>query len=243
VVGGPPLGFQLLLALVGLQLLALPVVVQLLALVAPVVVQLLLPFLLLLLLPFQLLHVLVQLLAVVEALPPPWAVRQVAAVVLGFPLLLVALLALLGHHFVVAPSVEASWVASQVALSVRCWHPGLCPSMILQGVLEQLLLLLLLPALSNLPLFLPVGVLVALAHRGAFAAGLMLLQPPLLSAATWVWVGSAAGRPNSGQLEAHCSLLWCCCWTCLRWVPVVVAIGPLLVAMGPVLVAIGGLPQ
>jgi hypothetical protein len=232
VVGGPPLGFQLLLALVGLQLLALPVVVQLLALVAPVVVQLLLPFLLLLLLPFQLLHVLVQLLAVVEALPPPWAVRQVAAVVLGFPLLLV-----------VAPSVEASWVASQVALSVRCWHPGLCPSMILQGVLEQLLLLLLLPALSNLPLFLPVGVLVALAHRGAFAAGLMLLQPPLLSAATWVWVGSAAGRPNSGQLEAHCSLLWCCCWTCLRWVPVVVAIGPSLVAMGPVLVAFGGLPQ
>ena len=231
-VGGPPLGFQLLLALVGLQLLALPVVVQLLALVAPVVVQLLLPFLLLLLLPFQLLHVLVQLLAVVEALPPPWAVRQVAAVVLGFPLLLV-----------VAPSVEASWVASQVALSVRCWHPGLCPSMILQGVLEQLLLLLLLPALSNLPLFLPVGVLVALAHRGAFAAGLMLLQPPLLSAATWVWVGSAAGRPNSGQLEAHCSLLWCCCWTCLRWVPVVVAIGPSLVAMGPVLVAFGGLPQ
>jgi len=232
VVGGPPLGFQLLLALVGLQLLALPVVVQLLALVAPVVVQLLLPFLLLLLQPFQLLHVLVQLLAVVEALPPPWAVRQVAAVVLGFPLLLV-----------VAPSVEASWVASQVALSVRCWHPGLCPSMILQGVLEQLLLLLLLPALSNLPLFLPVGVLVALAHRGAFAAGLMLLQPPLLSAATWVWVGSAAGRPNSGQLEAHCSLLWCCCWTCLRWVPVVVAIGPSLVAMGPVLVAFGGLPQ
>jgi hypothetical protein len=231
VVGGPPLGFQLLLALVGLQLLALPVVVQLLALVAPVVVQLLLPFLLLLLLPFQLLHVLVQLLAVVEALPPPWAVRQVAAVVLGFPLLLV-----------VAPSVEASWVASQVALSVRCRHPGLCPSMILQGVLEQLLLLLL-PALSNLPLFLPVGVLVALAHRGAFAAGLMLLQPPLLSAATWVWVGSAAGRPNSGQLEAHCSLLWCCCWTCLRWVPVVVAIGPSLVAMGPVLVAFGGLPQ